>query len=146
MKRAFFILIAVLFVGAMCVSAQTDTGGDQPATPKQARRGSFEILQTENGRFYMVLKASNGQRILTGFFYSTEEKAKDAAEKVRERVGDDANFDIRGDKQWYFFIKGEEGKAIAQSERYTTEAAMKKGIESVKKTAPEAAWKAEPKK
>lgn len=83
---------------------------------------------------------------MTGFFYSTEEKAKDAAEKVRTRVADDANFDIRDDKQWYFFIRGEDGKAIAQSERYTTEAAMKKGIESVKKTAPDAAWKAEPKK
>jgi len=93
----------------------------------------------------MVLKASNGQRILTGFFFSTEEKAKDAIEKVKERVGDDANFDIRSGKQWYFFIKGEDGKAIAQSERYTTEAAMKKGIESVKKTAPEAALKTDPK-
>ena len=145
MKKAFFILIIVLFVGTAGVFAQTDTGGDQPANPKLARRGSFEILKTENGRFYMVLKASNGQRILTGFFYSTEEKAKDAVGKVKERAGHDANFDIRSDKQWYFFVKGEDGKAIAHSERYTTEAAMKKGIESVKKNAPDAALKTDPK-
>jgi uncharacterized protein YegP (UPF0339 family) len=141
MKKVFFILFTVLFLGTAPLFAQTDTGSDQPAKPKLARHGSFEILQTENGRFYMVLKASNGQRILTGFFYSKVEKAKDAVGKIKERVGDDANFDIRSDKQWYFFIKGEDGKAIAQSERYTTEAAMKKGIESVKKTAPEAALK-----
>jgi uncharacterized protein YegP (UPF0339 family) len=145
MRRAFFILFTLLFLGTAPLFAQTDADADQPAKPKLARHGSFEILQTENGRFYMVLRASNGQRILTGFFYSTEAKAQDSAGKVRERVGDDANFDIRSDKQWYFFIKGEDGKAIAQSERYTTEAAMKKGLESVKKNAPEAALKTDPK-
>jgi len=145
MKKVFFILITVLFLGTPYLFAQTEADADQLPKPKLARHGSFEILQTENGRFYTVLKASNGQRILTGFFYSKEEKAKDAIGKIKERVGDDANFDIRSDKQWYFFIKGEDGKAIAQSERYTTEAAMKKGIESVKKTAPEAALKTDPK-
>jgi uncharacterized protein YegP (UPF0339 family) len=145
MKKVFLILFAVLFLGTASLFAQADTAPDQPAKPKMARHGSFEILQTESGRFYMVLKASNGQRILTGFFFSTEEKAKDAAGKVKERAVDDANFDIRSDKQWYFFIKGGDGKAIAQSERYTTEAAMKKGIESVKKTAPDAALKTDPK-
>jgi uncharacterized protein YegP (UPF0339 family) len=103
------------------------------------RKGHFEIVKTEQGKYYFVLKSSNGQEILKGFQYGSEDKALEAVAKTKGLAMDDANFDPRSSgEQWYFFLKGNDGRAVAQSERYTTEAAMKRGIESVKKTAPEA--------
>jgi uncharacterized protein YegP (UPF0339 family) len=110
------------------------------AFAQQTRKGHFEIAKSEQGKYYFVLKSSNGQEILKGFYYSTEEKVTEAIDKVKQFAANDANFDPRGsNNQWYFFLKGADGRAVAQSEHYTTEAAMKHGIESVKKTAPEAA-------
>ncbi|HEV7645136.1 MAG TPA: YegP family protein [Pyrinomonadaceae bacterium] len=104
------------------------------------RKGHFEIVKTEQGKYYFVLKSSNGQEILKGFQYGSEDKAREAAGKTRGLAMDEANFDQRSrGEQWYFFLKSSDGRAVAQSEYYTTEAAMKRGIESVKKTAPEAA-------
>jgi len=42
------------------------------------------------------------------------------------------------DGQYYFVLKAPNGETIAQSESYTTRSAAKNGIESVKKTAPDA--------
>ncbi len=110
------------------------------ATAQAQRKGHFEIVKTEQGKYYFVLKSSNGQEILKGFQYGSEDKAREAAGKTRGLAMDDANFDQRSrGEQWYFFLKSSDGRAVAQSEYYTTEAAMKRGVESVKKTAPEAA-------
>ncbi len=126
MKKLIFLSFIVLALFVTAAYAQ--------------RKGHFEIVRTEQGKYYFVLKSSNGQEILKGFQYGSEDKAREAAGKARGLAMDDDNFDQRssGD-QWYFFLKSSDGRAVAQSERYTTEAAMKRGIESVKKTAPEAA-------
>jgi uncharacterized protein YegP (UPF0339 family) len=109
------------------------------------RKGHFEIVKTDAGKYYFVLKSSNGQEILKGYQFAGEEKVQDAIAKVKAQAADDANFDARNEKeQFYFFLKGADGKAIARSENYTTEAAMKRGIESIKKTAPEAAVNSTP--
>jgi len=128
MKKIILLstLIFVVFAGA--------------AFAQQIRSGHFEIAKSDQGKFYFVLKASNGQEILKGFYYSTEDKARESVAKVKQLAADDDNYDPRtSGSQWYFFLKGSDGRAVAQSEHYTTEAAMKRGIESVKKTAPEAA-------
>ena len=125
MKRAalFFVIIFSLSIFASA----------------QARKGHFEIVKSEQGKYYFVLKSSNGQEVLKGFYYSTEEKARESVNKTRQLAADAVNFDPRGGgSQWYFFLKGSDGRAVAQSEHYTTEAAMKRGIESVRKTAVDA--------
>jgi uncharacterized protein YegP (UPF0339 family) len=133
MKKVF-ILLTVIF--ALFTSV---------AFAQQTRKGHFEIVKSDQGKFYFVLRSSNGKEILKGFYYSTEDKAREAVAKVKELAGDDANFDPRSDgSQWYFFLKSSDGRAVAQSEHYTTEAAMKRGIESVKKTAPDAAVNSAP--
>jgi uncharacterized protein len=129
--RKVLLLVSLVFVVSAAAFAQSE---------KQTRAGHFAIQKTEQGRFYFVLKSSNGQGVLTGYFYSTEDKVKEAIDKVKLLVADDANFDLRSSgQQWYFFLKSKDGRAVAQSEHYTTETAMKKGVEAVKRTAPDAA-------
>ncbi len=49
-----------------------------------------------------------------------------------------AKFDLKktSNDQYHFVLKAGNGEVIAQSERYTTKAAAKNGIESVKENAP----------
>lgn len=131
MRKVFLFLTVsfVLFACANIVSAQADG-------PKQTRAGYFVIQQAENGKFFFVLKSSNGQEILKGYQFGSEEKVKDAIASVKQQAGDEANFDPRSESQFYFFLKGTDGKAIGRSENYTTESAMKRGLDSVKRTAP----------
>lgn len=42
----------------------------------------------------------------------------------------------KGKKEWYFRLKARNGKVIAVSEGYTTEAACRNGIRSVRFNAP----------
>ena len=131
MKQLIFLSLIVLAFSVSIASAQ--------------RKGHFEIVKTDAGKYYFVLKSSNGQEILKGYQFAAEDKVQDAIAKVKTQAADDANFDTRNEKeQFYFFLKGADGKAIARSENYSTEAAMKRGIESVKKTAPEAAVSSTP--
>lgn len=125
----FLAVIFVLFAGAGGASAQAET-------PRQTRAGHFVIQQADNGKYYFVLKSSNGQEILKGYQFSTEEKVREAVGAVKTQAGDEGNFDPRSETQFYFFLKGSDGKAIGRSENYATEAAMKRGLESVKRTAP----------
>jgi len=122
MKRTIFFLAVIFVLFSTAALAQ------------QTRKGHFEITKSDQGKFYFVLRSSNGQEILKGFYYSTEDKVREAIARVKALALDEANFDPRGGgSQWYFFLKGADGRAVAQSEHYTTEAAMKRGIESVKK-------------
>lgn len=130
----FLTVIFVLLAGADSASAQTEN----PQEKKQTRSGSFVIQQAENGKYYFVLKSSNGQEILKGYQFGSEEKVREAVAGVKAQAADESNFDPRSETQFYFFLKGSDGKAIGRSENYTTEAAMKRGIEAVKRTAPDA--------
>ena len=123
MKRSA-LLIAFIFIACAAAFGQT-------------RAGHFDIEKTEAGKYYFILKSSNGQEILKGYQFGSEDKVKDAIAAVKQQAADDANFDLRNENsQWYFFLKGADGKAIGRSENYTSEAAMKRGVESVKRTAP----------
>jgi uncharacterized protein YegP (UPF0339 family) len=105
----------------------------------QTRAGHFDIEKTGQGKFYFVLRSSNGQEILKGYQFGSQDKAADAIAKVKQQAAGDANFDLRDENgQFYFFLKGPDGKAIGRSENYSTDAARKRGIESVKRTAPDA--------
>jgi len=126
----------LIFLSTIILALSVVTAATVPAQ----RKGHFEIVKTEQGKYYFVLKSSNGQEILKGYQFASADKVQDAIAQAKAQAADDANFDQRNEKnQFYFFLKGADGKAIARSENYTTEAAMKRGIDSVKKTAPEAA-------
>jgi uncharacterized protein YegP (UPF0339 family) len=125
MKRIFILSAMVLALFATAAIAQ--------------RKGHFDITKTDAGKYYFVLRSSNGQEILKGYQFASAEKVQDAIAQAKAQAAADANFDQRNEKnQFYFFLKGADGKAIARSENYTTEAAMKRGIDSIKRTAPDA--------
>ncbi|MDR1718916.1 MAG: YegP family protein [Dysgonamonadaceae bacterium] len=102
--------------------------------------GKFVINKRKNGEFQFNLKAGNGQVILTSEGYTTKPACINGAESVKKNAQADARFDRLTSKngKFYFNLKSTNGQIIGTSEMYESEASREKGIESVKKNAPEA--------
>ena len=100
----------------------------------------FEIKESK-GKFMFNLKAANGEVILTSQMYKAKQYAKRGIESVKKNAVDDARFECKDAKngEKFFVLKAKNTQVIGKSETYPTEAALKKGIASVKKNAPIAA-------
>lgn len=102
--------------------------------------GSFEIKTTNSGQFHFVLKARNGEIILSGEEYKVKLSAEKGVASVKANAPTDARYErkVAKDGSPFFVLKATNGKTIGQSETYSTEAARDKGIAAVKSQAPAA--------
>ncbi len=116
--------------------------------------GKFVIKQTKSGGYGFNLKATNGQVIATGQTYKTLPSCKKGIASVQKNasvasVEDQTvegfevlkhpKFEIYTDKagETRFRLKAANGQIIATGEGYKTKASCLKGVESVKKNAPD---------
>ena len=101
--------------------------------------GKFAIKKTNTGVKFN-LKAGNGQVIATSEVYTTEAACKNGIESVKKNAVEDARFERKEAKNGapFFNLKAGNNEVIGVSEVYSSEAACKNGIESVKKNAPDA--------
>lgn len=95
----------------------------------------YEIKRTSNAKFMFNLKAGNGEVILTSEMYEQKASAVVGIESVRKNGTADGNFEMRKSSggQPYFVLKAANGEVIGTSEMYSSDAAARNGIESVKK-------------
>lgn len=102
--------------------------------------GKFELKAGKNGKFSFVLKATNGQVILTSESYEDKKGAKKGIQSVQKNAANAKRFEIRTAKngEQYFVIKSANGEIIGKSETYKTAKSVNNGIASVGKNAPEA--------
>lgn len=105
--------------------------------------GCFEINKTKNAQFRFVLKATNGEIILNSELYKAKNSAQKGIASVQKHALNDARFEEKTAKngQFYFNLKSSNHQIIGTSEMYSTPAACKNGIASVKKNAPTATIK-----
>lgn len=115
--------------------------------------GKFEVKEVKSG-IKFNLKAGNGEIIATSEIYTTEGACMNGIESVKKSClgeiedqtveGFEAKkhpkFEVYKDKagEFRFRLKARNGEIIAVSESYKAKASCFKGIESVKKNAPEA--------
>lgn len=117
--------------------------------------GKFEIKITDKGNVRFHLKAGNGEVIATSENYASVESCEKGIESVRrnapeakiedqtvegyERVTN-PKFEVYSDKagEIRFRLKARNGEIIVASEGYRSKASCLKGIESVRRNAPEA--------
>ena len=115
--------------------------------------GKFVVKETATG-FKFDLKATNGQVILTSEVYTTKAACVAGAESIQKNcVGEiedqtvtpvveqkHPKFELYQDKagEYRFRLKARNGEIVGTSEGYKTKESCENGIESVKKTAPEA--------
>lgn len=102
--------------------------------------GKFELKPTSDSQFMFNLKAGNGEVILTSERYKAKSGAENGIASVRKNAPDDHRYDRRRSTagEPYFVLKAANGEIIGKSEMYSGEAAMEKGIRSVKENAPDA--------
>jgi hypothetical protein len=100
--------------------------------------GKFELKKAKNGQFMFNLKAGNGEIILTSEMYTTKGGAENGIESVKKNAKNAESFKLLTSKKGepYFVLRAGNNQVVATSETYSSESAMKKGMDSVKKTAP----------
>ena len=102
--------------------------------------GKFVISTRKNGEFQFVLKAGNGEVILASEGYTAKASCLNGIESVKKNAPDDNRYDRKEAKngKQYFNLKAANGQIIGSSEMYESAAGRDKGIESVKRNAPDA--------
>jgi uncharacterized protein YegP (UPF0339 family) len=97
----------------------------------------FELKQSGD-KYHFVLKAGNGQVILSSQMYASKSSAMNGIESVKKNCGDDNCFEKKTAKngKLHFNLKSTNGQIVGSSQMYAAESGMNNGIDSVKKNAP----------
>ena len=103
--------------------------------------GKFHLKKSSDGQFRFVLKAGNGETILTSELYRVKPSALNGIESVRKNAPLDDRYERKLDKSGHarFNLKAANHEIIGSSESYSSDAARDAGIASVKANAPVAA-------
>jgi uncharacterized protein YegP (UPF0339 family) len=128
-----------------------------PSNIQKAERnmimGKFEVKEVKSG-IKFNLKAGNGEVIAVSEIYTTENACMNGIESVRKscmgeiedqtvegfEVKKHPKFEVYKDKagEFRFRLKARNGEIVVTGEGYKAKASCLKGIESIKKNAPEA--------
>jgi uncharacterized protein YegP (UPF0339 family) len=97
----------------------------------------FELKQSGD-KYHFVLKAANGQVILSSQMYASKSGAMNGIESVKKNAGNDDLYERKesSNGKFFFNLKSSNSQIIGSSQMYAAESGMKNGIESVKKNAP----------
>ncbi|NIF49414.1 DUF1508 domain-containing protein [Enterobacter sp. Ap-1006] len=96
--------------------------------------GWFELSKSSDGQFKFVLKAGNGEVVLTSELYKTRASADNGIASVRTNSPLEERYDkkIASNGKFYFNLKAGNHQVIGTSQMYATEQSRDKGIASVK--------------
>lgn len=102
--------------------------------------GKFVCSKRKDGQDTFVLKASNGQVILTGEGYKSRKSCDNGIESVRKNSQVEGRFEVKTakDGRTYFILKAANGQAIGKSQMYKSDSGCRNGMASVAKHAPTA--------
>ncbi|MGK6349908.1 YegP family protein [Parapedobacter sp. DT-150] len=102
--------------------------------------GKFVISKRTNGEFQFNLKAGNGEVILASEGYAAKSSCEKGIESVRKNAADENRYERKESKngKHFFNLKARNGQVVGSSEMYESTSGRDKGIESVKRNAPEA--------
>jgi hypothetical protein len=94
----------------------------------------YVISKTSNSKYHFVLKASNGEVILSSQTYDALDGARKGIDSVKANGPQDAKYQRLTSKknEPYFTLLSDNGQIVGQSEMYSSERARDGGIASVK--------------
>ncbi|GAB5400034.1 MAG: YegP family protein [Aureisphaera sp.] len=95
-------------------------------------------LKKSGDKFHFVLKAGNGQVILSSQMYASKAGAMNGIESVKTNCSDDNCWERKTAKngKFHFNLKSTNGQIIGSSQMYAGESGMENGIDSVRNNAP----------
>ncbi|MFC7357002.1 YegP family protein [Jejudonia soesokkakensis] len=95
-------------------------------------------LKKKGEQYHFVLKAGNGQVILSSEMYNSKASAKNGIASVQKNCSNENLFERKTAKngKFHFNLKSTNGQIVGSSQMYAAESGMNNGIESVRKNAP----------
>lgn len=96
--------------------------------------GWFELDKSSNEKYKFVLKAGNGEIILTSELYTTKSSAENGIISVQANSPLDERYDLKDSSNGksYFNLRAANHHVIGTSQMYSTKQSREKGIASVK--------------
>ncbi|MEA5213878.1 YegP family protein [Enterobacter cloacae] len=96
--------------------------------------GWFELNKSSDGQFRFVLKAGNGEIILTSELYTSKSAAENGIASIRTNSPQDERYEKKtaSNGKFHFNLKAGNHQVIGSSQLYATEQSRDKGIASVK--------------
>lgn len=96
--------------------------------------GWFELSKSTDDQFRFVLKAGNGEIILTSELYKARASADNGIASVQTNCSDDARYERKqsANGKEYFNLKAANHQIIGTSQMYASTQSRDAGIESVK--------------
>lgn len=96
--------------------------------------GWFELSKSSDGQFRFVLKAGNGEIILTSELYTTKASAENGIASVRTNSPHDERYEKKtsANGKYHFNLKAANHQVIGSSQLYASEQTRETGIASVK--------------
>jgi uncharacterized protein YegP (UPF0339 family) len=100
--------------------------------------GKFLIRKQTNNQFRFIMKAGNGQTILTSEAYRTKESCLNAIGYLREHAADNNRYQFKKsfNQKHYFNVTGANDEIIGSSEMYESSSGRDVGIGLIKVNAP----------
>ncbi len=100
-------------------------------------------LKKSGDKFHFVLKAANGQVILSSQMYASKASATAGIESIRNNALTDDLYERKTSTngKFYFNLKATNGQIIGTSQMYASQSGVAAGIDSVKNNAPDASIK-----
>ena len=102
--------------------------------------GWFELSKSSDNQFRFVLKAGNGETILTSELYTSKASAEKGIASVRSNSPQEERYEKKtaSNGKFYFNLKAANHQIIGSSQMYANERNLKAGIASVMRNAPDA--------
>lgn len=96
--------------------------------------GWFELSKSSDGQFRFVLKAGNGETILTSELYKAKGSAENGIASVQANCGIDERFERKTSSagKEFFNLKAANSQVIGTSQMYPSAASRDAGVASVK--------------
>lgn len=100
-------------------------------------------LKKSGEKFHFVLKAANGQVILSSQMYASKTSATTGIESIKNNALTDDLYERKTSTngKFYFNLKATNGQIIGTSQMYASQSGVTTGIDSVKNNAPDASIK-----
>ncbi len=90
----------------------------------------IQILKVDNKGYRFYVKSASGNPLLESELFATKEQAEGILEVVKANPIFERKTNHEG--KFLIHLKGDDGKKIAESKTYTSEAGMENGIKNVK--------------
>lgn len=100
--------------------------------------GWYELNRSTNSQYYFVLKAGNGEVILTSEQYTTKTSAQGGIASAQVNSPFDERYErkVASNGKFYFTLKAANYQVIGMSQMYASASGRDNGIESVKINGP----------